>query len=55
MSELEKYFEEGDCVKVVEGRYNGEFGIVIKRLDQDSAVIYSDIHKKEINVLMQYL
>lgn len=45
-----KYFESGDYVKVVSGRYSGKTGIVVSCKDQTADVL-CDVSKKVVSVL----
>ena len=44
-SELVKCFRTSDRVKVMEGRYQGETGLVV-RVDADAITIVSDVSRK---------
>ena len=46
-SQLRKYFKLGDHVKVVEGRYQGEVGLVV-RVEENIAYIFSDLMQEEV-------
>jgi transcription elongation factor SPT5 len=48
--QLRKYFKMGDHVKVVSGKFQGETGLIVRVLD-NSVVIFSDVTKKEIEVI----
>lgn len=53
-NELIKCFDEGDHVKVVEGRYEGDTGTIV-RTDERSAWLLSDLSMDEIQVLIKDL
>jgi transcription elongation factor SPT5 len=46
---IEKFFEVGDHIKVLTGRYEGETGLITK-LDDGVATIFSDTTKKEVRL-----
>ncbi|KAI1289197.1 Transcription elongation factor SPT5 [Halotydeus destructor] len=48
--ELKKYFNVGDHVKVMEGLYEGDTGLVV-RVDEKHIVLFSDLTMHEIKVL----
>lgn len=52
--ELVKCFHEGDHVKVIDGRYEGDTGTIV-RTDERSAILLSDLSMDEINVLIRDL
>lgn len=49
-NELRKYFKQGDHVKVVAGRYEGDTGLVV-RVEPHRAVLVSDLTMHELEVL----
>jgi len=49
-SELRKYFKQGDHVKVVGGRYEGDTGLIV-RVEQNRVVLFSDVTMHELEVL----
>ncbi|XP_011641792.1 transcription elongation factor SPT5 [Pogonomyrmex barbatus] len=49
-SELRKYFTQGDHVKVVAGRYEGDTGLIV-RVEQNRVVLFSDLSMHELEVL----
>lgn len=49
-SELRKYFKQGDHVKVLAGRYEGDTGLVV-RVEPGRAVLVSDLTMHELEVL----
>lgn len=49
-----KFFEPGDDVRVIEGKYKGETGIVTK-LEGSSAYISLDQSNREIKIFANYL
>lgn len=53
-NELIKCFDEGDHVKVIEGRYEGDTGTIV-RTDEKSAWLLSDLSMDEIQVLIKDL
>lgn len=53
-TELVKFFCEGDHVKVIDGRYEGDTGTIV-RTDEKSAILLSDLSMDEINVLIRDL
>lgn len=52
--ELMKRFDEGDHVKVIDGRYEGDTGTIV-RTDERSAILLSDLSMDEIKVLVRDL
>jgi transcription elongation factor SPT5 len=52
--ELRKAFKEGDHVKVVAGRYEGETGLVV-RIEHNLAILFSDLTMHELKVRPQDL
>lgn len=52
--ELRKCFHEGDHVKVIDGRYEGDTGTIVQT-DEKSAVLLSDLSMDEIKVLVRDL
>lgn len=53
-NELTKCFHEGDHVKVIDGRYEGDTGTIV-RTDERSAILLSDLSMDEIKVLIRDL
>lgn len=53
-NELMKRFDEGDHVKVIDGRYEGDTGTIV-RTDEKSAILLSDLSMDEIKVLIRDL
>lgn len=53
-SELMKCFHEGDHVKVIDGRYEGDTGTIV-RTDEKDAILLSDLSMDEIKVLIRDL
>ncbi|XP_069689905.1 transcription elongation factor SPT5-like isoform X2 [Periplaneta americana] len=49
-SELKKYFKQGDHVKVLAGRYQGETGLII-RVEENRVILLSDLTMYELEVL----
>jgi len=49
-NELRKYFKQGDHVKVVGGRYEGDTGLIV-RVEQNRVVLFSDVTMHELEVL----
>lgn len=49
--ELSKCFHEGDHVKVIDGRYEGDTGTIV-RTDEKNAILLSDLSMDEIKVLI---
>jgi len=54
INEVCKYFENGDHVKVINGRYNGQTGLVLAT-DEESVKLLGDISKDHFTVLAQDL
>lgn len=52
IAQLQKVFDTGAHVKVVNGVYEGETGLIVK-INPTSVVVFSDLTKKEIEVLPQ--
>ncbi|UYV79470.1 SUPT5H [Cordylochernes scorpioides] len=48
--ELRKFFKQGDHVKVIAGRYEGDTGLIV-RADENLVVLFSDLAKHEVKVL----
>lgn len=53
-NELIKCFHEGDHVKVIDGRYEGDTGTIV-RTDEKTAILLSDLSMDEIKVLVRDL
>lgn len=53
-NELTKCFDEGDHVKVIDGRFEGDTGTIV-RTDEKSAILLSDLSMDEIQVLIRDL
>ena len=49
-SELRKYFSQGDHVRVIEGRYEGDTGLIV-RVQENMIVLFSDVTLHELKVL----
>ncbi|XP_015380176.1 PREDICTED: transcription elongation factor SPT5-like isoform X2 [Diuraphis noxia] len=49
-NELRKYFKQGDHVKVVGGRFEGDTGLIV-RVEQNRIVLFSDVTMHELEVL----
>lgn len=49
-NELRKYFKQGDHVKVLAGRYEGDTGLIV-RVEPHRAVLVSDLTMHELEVL----
>lgn len=49
-SELRKFFKQGDHVKVLKGRYEGDTGLII-RVEENRVVLFSDLTMHELEVL----
>jgi len=52
--ELKKYFQVGDHVKVIAGRYEGDTGLVV-RVEENLIILFSDLTMHEIKVLSKDL
>lgn len=48
--ELKKYFSQGDHVKVIAGRYEGDTGLIV-RVEENMIVLFSDLTMHELKVL----
>ncbi|XP_054161598.1 transcription elongation factor SPT5-like [Oppia nitens] len=48
--ELRKYFKMGDHVKVINGRYEGDTGLIV-RVEDNQVVLFSDLTMHELKVL----
>ncbi|XP_058789621.1 transcription elongation factor SPT5-like [Phymastichus coffea] len=48
--ELKKYFTIGDHVKVLEGKYEGDTGLIV-RIEETRVVLFSDLSMHELEVL----
>lgn len=53
-SDLQKYFDDGDHVKVIDGRFQGDTGIIVRVADKN-AILISDVSRDEIKVLIRDL
>lgn len=53
-SELKKYFKVGEHVKVIGGRNEGETGLIV-RVEDNTAIIISDLTMEEITVFQRFL
>jgi transcription elongation factor SPT5 len=53
-SELKKHFKVGEHVKVIGGRNEGETGLIV-RIEENTAIILSDLTIEEITVFQRYL
>ncbi|KAI5952025.1 SPT5 [Candida jiufengensis] len=53
-NDLRKLFNEGDHVRIVEGKHFDETGLVIK-IDGDSVILVSDQTKEDVRVFANYL
>lgn len=53
-TELTKCFHEGDHVKVIDGRFEGDTGTIV-RTDEKSAILLSDLSMDEIKVFVRDL
>jgi len=49
-NELRKFFKQGDHVRVVGGRYEGDTGLIV-RVEQNRIVLFSDVTMHELEVL----
>lgn len=49
-NELKKYFQNGDHVKVLAGRYEGDTGLIV-RIEENRVVLFSDLTMHELEVL----
>lgn len=49
-SELKKHFRNGDHVKVLSGRYEGDTGLIV-RIEENRVVLFSDLTMHELEVL----
>uniref|UniRef100_UPI00358F19F6 transcription elongation factor SPT5-like isoform X3 n=1 Tax=Myxine glutinosa TaxID=7769 RepID=UPI00358F19F6 len=48
--ELKKYFRIGDHVKVIDGRYEGDTGLIV-RAEENFVILFSDLTMHELKVL----
>ena len=48
LSQVRKYFEVGDHVRVVAGRHEGETGIVVK-IESNLAILFADLTMHEVS------
>ena len=48
--ELMKFFKEGDHVKVIKGKYEGDTGLIV-RVEEDYIVLFSDLTFHEVCLL----
>lgn len=53
-NELKKHFKVGEHVKVIGGRNEGETGLIV-RLEDQVAIILSDLTMEEVTVFQKYL
>merc|ERR1719249_315748 len=49
-NELKKYFAQGDHVKVIGGRFEGDTGLIV-RVQENMIVLFSDVNLAELKVL----
>jgi len=49
-SELKKYFRQGDHVRVIGGRYEGDTGLIV-RVEDNMVVLFSDLTMHELKTL----
>jgi len=49
-NELKKHFQNGDHVKVLSGRYEGDTGLIV-RIEENRVVLFSDLTMHELEVL----
>jgi len=49
-NELCKFFKQGDHVRVVGGRFEGDTGLIV-RVEQNRIVLFSDVTMHELEVL----
>ncbi|XP_025199691.1 transcription elongation factor SPT5-like isoform X2 [Melanaphis sacchari] len=49
-NELRKFFKQGDHVKIVGGRFEGDTGLIV-RVEQNRIVLFSDVTMHELEVL----
>ncbi|PSN34935.1 Transcription elongation factor SPT5 [Blattella germanica] len=49
-NELKKYFKQGDHVKVISGRYEGDTGLIL-RVEENRVVLFSDLSMHELEIL----
>lgn len=52
--ELKKYFRQGDHVKVIAGRYEGDTGLIV-RVEDNLIVLFSDLTMHELQVSTSFL
>jgi transcription elongation factor SPT5 len=50
-SQIQKYFRDGDHIKVKSGKHMGETGMIVK-IHEDSATVMSDVGNKELKLLI---
>ena len=48
-NELKKHFRMGDHVKVLEGRYEGDTGLIV-RVEDNMVVLFSDLTMHEVRL-----
>ena len=53
-SELRKHFKIGEHVKVIGGRNQNETGLIV-RVEENTAIILSDLTMEEITVFQRFL
>ena len=51
VSELCKFFKEGDHVKVIGGAYEGDTGLIV-RVDENWVVVLSDLSRNEVGTTL---
>jgi transcription elongation factor len=51
---ITKYFEPGDAVRVIDGNYKGETGLVTSHVDRYTLVVL-DQTNKELKILSNHL
>jgi transcription elongation factor SPT5 len=52
--ELKKHFKVGEHVKVIGGRNEGETGLIV-RVEEQTAIILSDLTVEEVSVFQRFL
>ncbi|XP_014204352.1 transcription elongation factor SPT5-like [Copidosoma floridanum] len=53
-SEIKKYFNIGDHVKVLNGKYEGDTGLIV-RIKNDHIIVFSDVSMHEMEILRESL
>lgn len=48
--ELRKFFKDGDHVRVIAGRYEGDTGLIV-RVEENLVILFSDLTMHEVSIV----